>query len=245
MCCIDENIFSKEKINDKIMTRLKITLLFLLICFCSCSQNEVKHTINPTAVRLNRQIVPLFPYTDNPDSCVKALSYLDSATSIDSFCFLCYYNKLMFLIPLKKFKNAITAINECIRIKPRAHDLYLMGGMFYRKVSDTLNSNKYFRKSLMICNAVLDTMSKNNRDYYVMLTTNKAINLIMLGNEKKGNETLKNLYDSLPDDQEFGTAAREAILLWMNKNENQILENFFNPENAQSNGSIDSKPNDN
>jgi tetratricopeptide (TPR) repeat protein len=221
----------------KYIVRLKITFLFIVIAFCACSQNEMKHTTNPEAIRLNKQITRLIPYTDNADSCIKALSYLDSATSIDSSWFLCYYNKLMFLASPKKFKNAIIAINECIRIKPNAHDLYLMGGMLYRKVKDTVNSKEYFQKSLTICNNVLDTMSKNNRNYE-MLTGNKAIDLIMLGDEKSGNEVFKNLYESLPDDKQFGTAAREAISSWMNKNQDQIMEIFLGSDNSLSNQDI-------
>ncbi|SFP98725.1 hypothetical protein SAMN05444277_10439 [Parafilimonas terrae] len=107
------------------MTSLKLILVFLLISSYSISQPKVQHITNPEVVRLSNQIIPLVSFINNPDSCIKALSYLDSATSIDSSCFLCYYNKLMFLSSLKKFEDAIISINACIRINPNAADIYI------------------------------------------------------------------------------------------------------------------------
>ncbi|SFP98701.1 hypothetical protein [Parafilimonas terrae] len=101
-----------------------------------------------------------------------------------------------------------------------------MGGMLHRKLEDSISSDTYFHGSLSICNAVLDTMSNKNADYK-MLTIYKAINLIMLGNEIKGNKVLKKLYNSFQSDKQFGKSAREEILSYMNKSQNEIMDIFF------------------
>jgi hypothetical protein len=118
-------------VSGYIMTTLKCILALLLIALFSCGQNPVKKNADPRVTALSNKIIPLVSYIDNPDSCKQALSYLDSATKIDKNCFLCYHNKLMFLYSLKQFDKAIGTINECIRISPSAHNLYLTGGILY------------------------------------------------------------------------------------------------------------------
>jgi len=197
------------------MNTVKFIFFFLLFGFYSCGQT--KHPVNPTAIKLNDKIIPLVNYVDNSDSCKKALSFLDSATLIDSTCFICYYNKLMFLNSLKQFDKAILTINRLLRLKPFANDLYMAGGAFYFKAGDTASSNAYFQKSLKICNTVLDTMNIENRDY-VMLTINKAIDITMLGDQSKGNEILANLYKKQTD-----SSYKEYIASFMNKTKEELI----------------------
>ncbi|MDB5224341.1 MAG: hypothetical protein JWN83_3008 [Chitinophagaceae bacterium] len=211
------------------MTTLKFITFLLFIGLCSCGQQPAKYKANPEAVRLNNQIIPLIRFTDNPDSCRKALLLLDSATAIDSNNFLAYDNKLMFLYGLKQYDKAILTVNELLRLRPNAHDLFMMKGNLYEIIGDTISSKSNFQKALTICNSVLDTMSTTNRDY-VMLTTNKAINLIMLGDLIQANKILKNLYDTQPDDSAFDNVEKKYILSLMNKNKTQLMETISNPD---------------
>lgn len=205
-----------------IMTTLKFTLTFLLITLYSCGQQPAKHTVNPEATKLNKQIIPLVNYIDNADSCKRALSFLDSATTIDSTCFLCYYNKLMFLNSLKQYDKAISTVNRLLRLKPAANDLYMTGGFYYKKAGDTSSANHYFRQALSICNAVLDTMNTGNENY-LTLTLNKALDMIMLGDQTKGNEILRQVYD-----QQTDSAYKDYISSFMNKSEDELLN--FTPD---------------
>jgi hypothetical protein len=82
---------------------------------------------------------------------------------------------------------------------------------------------------LVICNSALDTMSVTNRDY-ITLTTNKAINLIMLGDSLNANKILKKLYATQPDDPEFGNAEKKYTQSLMNKNKGQLLDSIYNSE---------------
>ena len=200
------------------MTTIKFITAFLLTALYSCGQNTVKQKADTKVAALSNKIIPLVNYMDNPDSCKQALLYLDSSTAIDNNCFQCYYNKLMFLYSLKQFDKAIETINECIRIKPLAHDLYTTGGILYEKIGDTISSKKYFRKSLTIVNPVLDTMAVQNMNYE-MLATNKAINLIMLDDKKTGNDLLKAIADRQQEPE-----LKEMTLSFMNKSKKELIE---------------------
>ena len=204
----------------------KLFIFLLFTTFTSCAQNTEKKKRDPRVTELTKSIIPLVYHLENPDSCLKALSYLDSATALDSNCFLCYQNKIMFLNNLKQYDKIIIANNNLIRIAPNAHDLYMTGGIYYEKVGDAENSKKYFKKSLSICNIVLDTMNRKHRDY-VMFTINKATDLIMLEDQKQAKEILKDLYDSEPDDPEWDNIVKKEILSLMDKNKSQIMEHYF------------------
>jgi len=199
------------------MTTLKFITIFVLIALYSCGQKPAKYKVNPAAVDLNNRAMTLVRFIDNADSSQKAISLLDNATSIDSNYFLGHYNKLMFFNQLKEFDKAVLTINKLIQLRPFAHDLYLTGGILYERIGDTISSKKYFEKSLTICNTVLDTMNKTNRDYE-MLVGNKAVNLIMLGDEIKANELLKQLHDSQTDED-----LRKKTLTMMKKSKKQLL----------------------
>jgi tetratricopeptide (TPR) repeat protein len=199
------------------MTTLKFITVFLLIALYSCGQNTPKRKVDPAVTILSNKIIPLVSYIDNPDSCKQALLYLDSATKIDNNCFTCYHNKLMFLYSLKQFDKAVETMNECIRVKPSAHDLYLTGGILYEKIGDTVSSKKYFQKSLTILNSVLDTMKVQDMTYE-MLVSNKAINLIMLDDNKGGNDLLKSLADKQQEPE-----LKEMTLSFMNKTRKELV----------------------
>ncbi|MBK6825879.1 MAG: hypothetical protein IPG86_02910 [Chitinophagaceae bacterium] len=202
------------------MTILKFISGFLLIAFYSCGQNTAKKKIDPEATALSNKIIPLVSYLENPDSCKKALLYLDSATNIDNNCFTCHHNKLMFLSSLKQFKRAVETVNECLRLMPTAYDLYLTGGILYEKIGDTISSKKYFEKSLNILNPVLDTMTTQNIEYQVF-SMYKAINLIMIGENKSGNDLLKLLIE-----REQEPELKQNMLTFMNKTKKQLVEMF-------------------
>lgn len=216
-------------VSGYIMITSKFITGFLLIVFYSCGQTPAKYKPDPAAVQLNNQAMTLVRYIDNADSSKKAISLLDKATAIDSNYFRGYFNKLMFFFQLKQFDKLILTNNKLIQLRPNAHDLYLSGGAFYEQVGDTVSAKKYFSKSLTICNAVLDTMNANNSNF-VMLTTNKAINLIMLNDTAKANNILRALYDSQPDDPEYGNVEKKYIQSLMDKNKKELIDFMYNQD---------------
>jgi tetratricopeptide (TPR) repeat protein len=217
------------------MTTIKFTFLFLIIALYSCGQTTTKHIINPELIRLNKEIIPLFSFTNNPDSCRKALLLLDSATTIDSNDFNSYNNKLFFFYGLKQYDKAINTTNKLISLRPNAHDLFMLKGNLLNKIGDTTSANLNFEKSLKICNSVLDTMHETNRDY-MMFVMDKAVNLIMLGDSVKANKILKILYNKQPDDPAFDNVDKKYILSLMNKNRIQLMD-FLNKPDTDTTGS--------
>lgn len=205
-------------VSGYIVTTLKHITACLIITLYSCGQNPVKKNADPRVSALSNKIIPLLSYIDNPDSCKQALSYLDSATKIDNNCFLCYHNKLMFLYSLKQFDKAIGALNECIRLSPSAHELYLTGEILYEKMGDTISARKYFQKSMTILNSILDTMKVRDLSYE-MLVSNKAINLIMLDDNKAGNDMLKTLADRQQEPE-----VKEMTMSFINKSKKELVE---------------------
>lgn len=212
------------------MTNLRLVVIFLTSTFYACEERSIIETTrDPAVTHLVSKIAPLVNHLANPDSCKKALAFLDSATAMDKNCFLCYFNKIMFLSSLKQIDKAVVAMNNCIRIRPNAHDLYLTGGALYEQVGDTVSSTAYFKKSLMICNSVLDTMNVKNFDY-TMYATNRAINLIMLGDSLSASKVLNDLYLALPDDSIYNNVEKKYVQSLMNKNKQLILDYFKDPE---------------
>jgi tetratricopeptide (TPR) repeat protein len=221
------NLHKALLVSGYIMKTLKFITTFLLIAVYSCGQNPANRKVDPSVTILSNKITPLIIHLDNPDSSKQAVLYLDSATTIDKNCFQCYYNKLMFLYSLKQYNKATETINECIRIRPNAHDLYLTGGILYEKVGDTISSRKYFKKSLTILNPVLDTMNVNDLNYE-MLSTNKAINLIMLDDHKAGNDLLKLISESQQEPELKG-----LTLSLMNKSKKEWINRMIGDENSR------------
>lgn len=223
------HIENLHHVRGYIMTIIKFITPFLLIALYSCGQNPIKHKVDPAAVQLNNRAMTLVLFIDNPDSSKKAISLLDKATLIDSNYFLGYSNKLLFYYQLKQFDKLIWTNNKLIQLRPLAHELYLRGGIFYEEIGDAESAKGYFNRSLKICNAVLDTMNTKNRDF-VMLTTNKAINLIMLNDSAIANNILKVLNDNQPDDPKFENVEKKYIQSLMNKNKKDLLDLLNNPK---------------
>jgi tetratricopeptide (TPR) repeat protein len=209
------------------MTILKLLPALLILNLYSCKQNADDTTINQAAVELNNKAMTLVPFIKNADSAKKAISLLDRATSIDSNYFLGHHNKIMFYSQLNQLDKAILTVNKLIELSPNAYDMYLKGGILHELIDDSISSKPYFERSLTICNAVLDTMSKTNSDYE-MLVGNKAMNLKMLGDEAKANELLQQLYDSQTNKKN-----REAISLFMNKSKRELVAQFKEGNNSK------------
>jgi tetratricopeptide (TPR) repeat protein len=210
------------------MFRNGIILIIASFSLSACAQKSNRHKIDPTAVKLNNMAIDLSLYISNTDSAIKAIKFLDSATAIDSNYFLGYYNMLMFLNQLRQYDKAIVAIDNLVRLRPNASDIYMTGGIVYEKIGDTVSSRYYFQKSLKICTRVLDTMNVKNRDYN-MLALNKAISLIMLGQTSKGNLLLSQVYENQTD-----SSQKELTRSFMNKNKVEIVEMATNPSTVSS-----------
>ena len=208
--------------------RIRILSGLLLISLYSCGQNSTKHTVNPLAVKLNDEAMTLVDHLDNIDSCKKGLYLMDKATSVDSNYFLGYWNKCMFQYKLKQYDKLILTYKQILRITPNAHDVYLACGLIYEKIGDSISAKNFFKKSLAICSPVLDTMSRKNR-LYSMLVMNKGCNLILLGEQSKGTEVFQKFIDEQPNDPQFDNIFSNEIKSSIGLDKNQLLDRILNP----------------
>ena len=220
-------VFRRTDVGGYFMTTIKFILIFLSITFCSCGQKNTKDKVDQAAVKFNNSAMAMVKYLKNADSSQKAVELLDSATRLDTNYYLGYFNKLMFLNSLKQYDKAILTTQNLIRLRPDAHDLYIIGGVFCEKNYDTISSKKYFQKSLEIFDFVLDTMSFKYNDYE-MIMTNKAVNLIMLNRNAEANALLKKLGETQSD----GTMKKITLSL-MGLNKNQLIEMYYSDKNSR------------
>jgi tetratricopeptide (TPR) repeat protein len=204
---------------------LKFTLIFLLSGLVSCGQTTSKHTINPYARKLNDSAIRMT--FQMSDSCYQeAILLLDQATKVDSNYFSVYRNKLIFQFQLKQYDKAIVTSENLIRIRPTFPDIYVTRGGLYERINDTLSAKNDFQKALSLYDNILDTMGVGNRDYD-MLFMNKAVDLIMLGEQAKGNVLLKQLYDRQTDED-----LKDLTQSFMNKGRKELLEMMDHPQSA-------------
>lgn len=124
----------------------------------------------------------------------------------------------MFLNSLKDYQKAIFTVNRLLRLKPNANDLYLSGGIYYMKSGDSISAKAYLNKSLQICSQALDTMKADNKEY-LSLALNRAINIILLGDQEKGNKLLEQLRD-----RETNSERKAYIDLFRGKNQPELME---------------------
>lgn len=213
------------------MNNFRLYFACLLTLLWSCGERSGKENAAQGTDALSDPVVRLAQHLDKPDSCRKAIAYLDSAAKANDQCFLCYYNQLMFFSALQDYDGALKVINECQRIRPGAYDLYLMGGFLYQKKGDSLLAVTNFQRSLAIINDILDT-TKTQALNYVQLVTHKALSLVMLGDQQGGNELLQRLADNEKD-----TVLKEGILALMYKSKKELTERMIAaPAQKASNG---------
>ena len=199
---------------------MRFTILFLLIGLYACGQQteNKNHKIDPTAKKLNDSAVLIVMNTQDYE---KAILLLNQATQIDSNYLIAYTNKLSFQLHLNQLDKALLSAYSLKRIKPDNPEYYVTIGMIYDLKSDTITSKRFFDEAATRYNAILDTMSATNKDYD-MLLMNKAVNLVLIGQQQEANDILKQLYDKHKDE-----SYREILASFMNKSKQDILNNLF------------------
>jgi len=214
----------------------RILILLIAACLFSCkqkgtAQSTIHKKYNPEAVKLNDSAIRIthFSYNGNsPKALENGIALLDKAITIDSNYYIAYGNKLSFQTELKQYSDAAITDKQLIRISPHNPDNYSVEGSLEYKMGDTLSGNEYFKTALSLYNNLLDTMSMKNRRYKDV-EMGKAVALIMIGQQIKGNIILKQLYNATTD-----TLYRQNYLFYMNKSRQQLLDGLYNGETISS-----------
>jgi tetratricopeptide (TPR) repeat protein len=201
---------------------MRVLMFLLLIGFSACGQqlSDKKHLIDPRARQLNDSATLVAMRSQDYS---RALSLLEQATKIDSNFTTAYANKLSFQLQLKEFDQALQTAFKLKGLNPTAPDYYVTIGMVYSYKGDSALANNYFIEAAKRYDIILDTMNKANK-VYEMLLMNKAVNLVLVGQQKKGNEILKQLYSEQRNED-----YKEIIALFMNKTKQEILKSLMMP----------------
>ena len=154
----------------------------------------------------------------------KAISLLEQAILIDSNYFTAYRNKLSFQIVLKDYNQALKTAIKISQLRPSNPDYYVTIGLLYEIQGDSVSSKKQFIEAEKQYDKMLDTITLSNKNYN-MLLMDKAINLIYLGEQQKGNDILKQLYN---DQKE--SSLKEMLASYINKSKGEIIKMLMTPE---------------
>lgn len=180
---------------SSIMGKLSSLILISIgLALTQCRSQEKKTAYNPEAIRLNSKATA-FITAQNYDS---ALFYLDKAISIDSTYYTAYGNKCGVYCALKDFQKALTESQKAIAVKPDLAEGWTFAGMLYDKLGDTLNAIKCYRKSIELFDERISNPAKQK--FLEANKLNRALSLILMGQEETGRSELKKLKEAYPND---------------------------------------------
>lgn len=194
------------------MTRLLI-LNVILILLTSCSGKDKKKANNPKAVELNKKAV-LQMQKFNYDS---ALILFDKAIEFDKTYFLPHANKAGIYVRKKEFEKALAECEMAVTEKPDYAEEWTVAGMLHYGLGDTLTAKTYFKKSVEIFDKRI--LNPEEKEHIFANKLNRAVSLILLGQEKEGKEELNKLKMENPDDKVFDE--------FLNKNRQDYINDIF------------------
>ncbi len=202
------------------MTRL-IALNLILIFLASCSAPVKKEAYNPKAIELNNKAVQLMQRSQN-DS---ALVLFDQAIELDPAYYLPHSNKTGIYISKKEFDKALAEIEMVIKKKPDFAQGWTIAGLLHEKLGDSISALKYYQKSVELFDGEIQNPEKKEQIKAIRL--NRAISLVLAGNEKEGKEELEKLKAENPADtiiNELIKPGRQDYLNLFFGNERQVLK---------------------
>ena len=185
-------MIEKFKITKAI--NLIISLLIFISILQSCNGQDKKPDYNPKAIEYNNKAVQLMQRMDY-DS---ALILFDKAIEIDKNYYLPYSNMTGIYLSKKQFDKALQASDKVVEIKPDLAEGWTFAGMLYDRQGDSLTAIKYYKKSIKIYDDRIINPDKKKDLYANRL--NRAVSLILLGQESEGKDELRKLKAENPDD---------------------------------------------
>lgn len=190
-------------------------IFLLIIFFSSCTTK--KHIVNEKAKELYRSAINSMKPFDTL-SYKKAISLLDSAIEIDTNFYKAYFEKCAIQLQLEQYDNALETSKQLNRINPNNPDNFSITGSIYLKIGDTISSKKCFQKAIIGYDKDANRIfiSKKERNSILL---NKAMLLIMYGDEKEGRNILNQLYKDESDINQ-----KEALKQLLNTSKDELIE---------------------
>lgn len=198
---------------------MRCIILLFLFAFFSCSRNT-KDSVNPEAKKLlDSAVVQVTHFQDFK----RAVSLLDQAIKIDSNYFAAYNTKFAFLGSMKPndINEMLPTLLKMIKLRPEIPIYYFYAGMIYVKKGDSLTANKYLANADVHFDKFLDTMHQTNSAYELLLS-DKAFSLILQGQDQKGRDLLKQVYQLETD-----SSNRINIATLLAKTRQEILDSIL------------------
>lgn len=194
------------------MTRL-IILNLILILLTSCSRKDKKEVYNPKAIELNSKAVAQMQKFNN-DS---ALILFDKAIEIDKTYYLPHANKVGIYIGKKEFEKAMAESEIAIKEKSDYAEGLVFAGMLHEGLGDTLAGKTYYKKSIEIFDKRI--LNPEEKEHIVANRMNRAVSLILLGQDKDGKDELMKLKTENPDNKVFDE--------FLNRNRQDFINDIF------------------
>jgi tetratricopeptide (TPR) repeat protein len=170
-----------------------IALSLIAIVAFSCIKHEKKESYNSKAVEMNNKAVELLQESHH-DS---ALILFDKAIELDKTYYLPHAHKVRIYLDKNDVEKALAECETSIKLKPDYAEGYLLAGVLYDLKGETKNALKNYLKSIELYDLkISDPKEKNNIQSNRL---NKAVALVLTGEEKEGRQELSELKSEYPD----------------------------------------------
>lgn len=170
-----------------------ITLSLISIVAISCIAQEKKENYNLKAVEMNNKAVELMQKFKN-DS---ALILFDKAIELDKTYYLPHASKVGIYLNRNDLNKALSECETSLDLKPDYAEGWVLAGMLYDLKGETKNALKYYQKSIDMYNTKISDPNKKNNIKSNRL--NRAMLLVLIGQEKEGKQELSQLKSEYPD----------------------------------------------
>jgi len=164
-----------------------IIILSFLAGSCT-STPDTNQKFNPDS--LYRQA--MFKVRHNEDS---ALMILDKVTEIDSNHLGAHFEKFEIYNARKDYKNAIYELKKYVEQKSDNAEAILCLGMLYDKTNQIDKANEQYRLAIKLFDERLKVPKQDTLNDLI----DRAVTIILLGDEKEGKKILKDLLSVYPE----------------------------------------------
>src|SRR5699024_3898306 len=204
--------------------RNSFLIVLLLFFIASCHSQTGKNNIDQEAVELNNEAQELVMNAgSSKDSILDAIELYNKAIQIQPDYYAAYWNKYTALDKLGKNKDGLKTLMDLEKagVKNPLKEAYLKSiiGVLIERQGDSINAQKKYKQADSIYRKVLDTLSKNNPDYWLR-QGQRALNLQLLNNSQEVDILLSKMKAEITDSdlvhkamiQDIATRTRKEIL---------------------------------
>jgi tetratricopeptide (TPR) repeat protein len=197
---------------------MKALVFLVFILNSAYGQNPYETVFKPEVKILLDSALPLMR-SGNLEKC---LSIYEKILLIDSTNLLIYGNKEFFERRLKKYDKAVETAKRMVELSPNDPNYYLLTGLLYYKIGDSLNQKKYLEKTINLSDKILDTLNTDEKYRTERIKLQKALAMIFSGDEISGNKLLFKLFKEANLPPEAG-----GIYPYLNKSRTELFKTWL------------------